>query len=225
MSEAPRISVRALAASRLGKRGALSLRRDVLGVHGLDNPRPRSLRRRLDLLRTRPSLRLAVVQVRGSRARVQRDLDTTQEILERECGLWLDCSAFVVVDRPHLLLLDQESCPLGEQPRPTDEELELFSLGRDLGADLVAYYIRGVPGFAGCSSYPAGRRGFWVGDGASPWTFAHELLHVVGRNFHVSDSDNLMSIPTSAITHPPPDVEPEQCERVRADAAVREPAP
>jgi hypothetical protein len=109
---------------------------------------------------------------------------------------------------------------LGEQSDPTDEEEELFDLGRNLGADLVAYYIQDGPNAVGCSAYPAGRRGFWVDNGASQWTFAHELVHILGLNPHVGNSDNLMSTPTSSITNPPPDLTNAQANNVETDPSV-----
>jgi hypothetical protein len=46
------------------------------------------------------------------------------------------------VDRPDLLVLNQTDC-LSEGHQVSEEEDELFDLGRDLGADIVGYYIQG----------------------------------------------------------------------------------
>jgi hypothetical protein len=89
------LSLRSVAATCLGLHGRLSVKRDVLGVHGFNNlgtgaePRSpvRSLRRQLRLALHMPFVRLALVTVRpeGSDPApvdgLQRDLDTANEIL------------------------------------------------------------------------------------------------------------------------------------------------
>jgi hypothetical protein len=105
----------------------------------------------------------------------------------------------------------------------SDEEDDLFDLGRDMGADVVCYYITGdVAGFAGCAAHPNGRRGFWVGNGASPWTFTHELGHVVGDLRHVTNRNNLMFTPTANITNPPPDLTNSQVDDVLDDPDIEQ---
>lgn len=213
-------SVRNIASNCLGKSGTLSLKEDLLGVYANDNQQDRSLRQRLDLIENNSFVSIALVTIQGASPNLQRDLDNTNIVLQGECGVWLYPVASIVVNNPALLVLDQNSCPLGVQANPTDEEDELFDLGRQFGTDLVGYYIQNGPNAVGCSAYPAGRRGFWVDDGASPWTFPHELVHVVGLNAHVSDSDNLMSTPTASITNPPPDMTNNQCNRFVGDDAI-----
>jgi hypothetical protein len=56
-----------------------------------------------------------------------------------------------------------------------------------------------------------------VGATASPWTFAHELTHVVGDNPHVTNSNNLMFTPTANITNLPPNLTNTQCNRITGD--------
>lgn len=213
-------SVRSIASSCLGKTGTLSIRQDLLGVYANDNPQDRSLRQRLDLIENNSFVSITLVTIQGAGPQLQRDLDNTNTVLQGECGVWLYPVASIVVSRPNLLILDQNSCPLGVQIFFTEEEDELFDLGRGFGTDLVAYYIQNGPNAVGCSAYPAGRRGFWVDDGASPWTFPHELVHVMGLNAHVGDSDNLMSTPTASITNAPPDLTNGQCFNVVSDAAI-----
>ena len=213
-------SIKEIASNCLDKSTPLSVRQDILGVYGNDNPQLRSVKEQLELIENKSFVRLALVTIQGASPTLQRDLDNTNIVLQGECDIWLYPVDSITVNRPGLLILDQDSCPLGVQSDPTEEEDELFDLGRDIGADLVAYYIQDGPGAVGCSAYPAGRRGFWVDDGASPWTFAHELVHVMGLNPHVSNSDNLMSTPTASITNPPPDLTDGQCNNVVADPAV-----
>ena len=129
--------------------------------------------------------------------------------------------SITVVDAS-LQVLDQDDCA-GSGHSVSDEEDELFDLGRNLGADIVAYYINGdTAGFRGCAAHPPGRRGFWVGDSATRWTFVHELTHVVGDNSHVSNTDNLMVSNTGTITNPPPDLTNTQSNRIHGDPAVEE---
>lgn len=217
------ISVRTLAANCLDKTPPLSVRQDVLGVYGTDNPQTRSLRQRLNLIENNSFVRIALVTIQGASPSLQRDLDNTNTIWQGQCDTWVYCVGSITVNRPNLLVLDQNSCPLGVQANPTAEEDELFDLGRNLGADVVAYYIQNGPAAVGCSSYPAGRRGFWVDNGASPWTFAHELTHVIGLNSHGSaggNSDNLMFTPTANITNTPPDLSNGQCNDILGDPGI-----
>jgi hypothetical protein len=165
-------------------------------------------------------VRVAVVTIQGANANLQRDLDAGNLTYLNECGVWVDVVASVTLDRPDLLVLDQTDC-LANGHVVSEEEDELFDLGRDLGADIVGYYIQGdTAGFRGCAAHPPGRRGFWVGDTATQWTFVHELTHVVGDNRHVTDTDNLMFRNTGSITNPPPDLTEEQCRRITDDPAM-----
>jgi hypothetical protein len=165
-------------------------------------------------------VRVAVVTVQGANANPQRDLNAGNRVYLVECGVWIDVVGRITVDRPDLLILDQTDC-LADGHVVSEDEDELFDLGRDLGADIVAYYVQGdTAGFRGCAAHPPGRRGFWVGDSATQWTFVHELTHVVGDNGHDSDTDNLMFRNTGMITSPPPDLTDDQCRRVTDDPAM-----
>ncbi len=165
-------------------------------------------------------VRVAVVTIQGANANLERDLDAGNRVYLTECSVWVDIVASITVDRPDLLVLDQTDCLLAGH-EVSEEEDELFDLGRDLGADIVGYYIQGdTAGFRGCAAHPPGRRGFWVGDSATQWTFVHELTHVVGDNRHVTDTDNLMFRNTGMITNPPPDLTGEQCDRIVGDDAM-----
>jgi hypothetical protein len=219
------LSVRSLLQGCIGKSGTLSVREDALGVYSNDNPSDRSLKDRLFLIRDRSFVRVALVTVRpvgsalGQNANLQRDLDNANLIYQNECDAWVYAQDSIV-ENTDLLgangILDQDDCASSGHS-VSDEEDELYDLGRDLGAEVVGYYIAGdVAGFAGCAAHPPGRRGFWVGNG-SPWTFAHELTHVIGDNAHVTNSNNLMFTPTANITNPPPDLTDSQCERILDD--------
>jgi hypothetical protein len=232
------ISVRTVAASCLGRGGDLSVKRDVFGVYGTNNL-TRSLQNQLRLIQTKPFLRLAIVTVRptgstqGQYQNLQRDLDVANEVWQGDCDAWIYCVGSII-EVTNLLgangVLNQNACPLGVQSNPTAEEDLLFDLGRDLGADVVGYYITGStnPSLGGCSAYPEGRRGFWAGLGQSQNMFAHELTHVIGLNPHPAqdgqvpddDQDNLMWPTPGAITNPPPDLRTVQAGRVRGDDSV-----
>jgi hypothetical protein len=233
------LSVRTVVNNCIGKSGRLSIKQDVLGVYATDHPQTRSLLQQLRRIQTEPFLRLAVVTIRppgstqGQYENLQRDLDVANEVWQRDCGTWIYCVGSIV-EVTNLLgmsvVLNQNACPLGVQANPTAEENQLFNLGRNLGADVVGYYITGStnPTLGGCSAFPQGRRGFWSGFNQSPNMFAHELTHVIGLNPHPAqdpdvpdnDQDNVMWPTPGAITNPPPDLRPVQCTRVRGDNSV-----
>ncbi|MFQ5874079.1 MAG: hypothetical protein ACE5JL_09790 [Dehalococcoidia bacterium] len=215
------LRVRDITSSCLGKAGSLSAKQDVFGVYGTNNQN-RSLKDQLDLIQNKPFVRVAVVTIgtpsQGASANLQRDLDNANTVYQNECGAWVYCQASITRNRPDLLILDQDDCLGGASHSVSDEEDDLFNLGRGLGANIVAYYINSSNGgFAGCAAHPPGRRGFWVGSTASAWTFAHELTHVVGDNSHVANSNNLMFTPTANITNLPPDLTNSQCNDISSD--------
>lgn len=165
-------------------------------------------------------LPISVVTIEGSDPDAPADLQNANTVWGSECGVFVDVVAQSTVDDPDLLILSQTDCRVVNHV-VSGEEDELFDLGRNTGADVVVYYIQGdVAGFAGCAAHPPGRRGGWVGEAASPWTFGHELGHIVGDNRHVTDSDNLMSTPTANITNLPPDLTADQCARILRDPAL-----
>ncbi len=165
-------------------------------------------------------VRVAVVTIQGANPDPTRDLNSGNTVYLAECGVSISVVARVTEDRPDLLVLDQTDC-LADGHQVSEDEDALFDLGRDLGADIVCYYIQGdTAGFRGCAAHPPGRRGFWVGDTATEWTFVHELTHVVGNNPHVTDRDNLMFRNTGQLTNVPPDLTGTQCGRIRGDPAM-----
>jgi len=213
-------SIKTIAQSCLNKSPNLSIRQDILGVYGNDNAQTRSVKAQLNLIENKPFVRVALVTITGAAPLIQRDLDTANEIYQRDCDAWIYPTESITVTRNNLLVLDQDDCRSGGHS-VSDEEDELFDIGRNLGADVVCYYINtSNGGFAGCAAHPNNRRGFWVGSGASPRTWAHELSHVVGDNRHVSNSDNLMSTPTASITNLPADLSSSQCDDILDDPDV-----
>lgn len=211
-----------------GKTGEpVSVREDVLGVYGDDNPQARSVVERLDLIQTQPFIRIALVTVRSTgspaeqNANLQRDLDSANTVYQNECGVWVYPVGSRVVSTDFLgetVQLDQDDC-FGSGHSVSDEEDALFDLGRDMGAEIVGYYINSdIGGFRGCAAHPKNRLGFWVGSSATQWTFIHELTHIIGNNQHrQNDMNNLMFTNTGAIQNPPPDLTDNQCERIQDD--------
>ncbi|MDF0650752.1 MAG: hypothetical protein P0121_04685 [Nitrospira sp.] len=113
--------------------------------------------------------------------------------------------SFEVLSLADLNDLDVGACTLGST---TTEQTQLFSHRNSAGAnDIVVYFVRStVPPFNGCASHPTGRPGAVVASGASQWTMAHEVGHVLGIH-HVNDSNRLMTGGgTDNITNPPPDI-------------------
>lgn len=223
------VSLRAIANDCLNKTGPLSVLQDFLGVYNNDNPTNRSLLNRLNLIQNTPFVRVALVTIQGAvNANRQRDLDNANIVYQNEVGVWVYCVGEAVVNDVTLLVLNQDDCS-GSDHSVSDEEDDLFDLGRGLGAEIVAYYINGSnfgANVGGCAAHPPNRRGFWVNQSSptySPWTFAHELTHVVGDNSHICDTDNLMLgnpcdvSGTNNITNLPPDLNDDQQDRIQDD--------
>lgn len=225
------LSMQSIAAHCLRKSAPLSLKRDIFGVYG-NNNRTRSLKRQIYLIQNKPFVRVALVTIQGVFPNLQEDLDIANIIYQNECDAWVYCVGSITINQPNLLNLNQNDCD-GNGHIVSSDENTLFNLGRNMGANIVCYYINGSQGtpFSGCASHPPGRRGFWVAPNRSAytrWTFAHELTHVVGDNAHCgadpsctqNNTNNLMHTPTAGITKTPPELNTAQCNRIRNDPAM-----
>lgn len=163
---------------------------------------------------------VVVVTLQGANSDVVRDISAANQIWGTDCGVWFQLDAELTVDREELRVLDQADCrAVGHVV--SEEEDQLYDIGRGLGADLVAYYISGATsGALGCAAHPQDRRGFWLVASGFDFVFAHEAGHVVGDNRHVSDTDNLMFPYADSITNLPPDLDASQCDRILRDPAL-----
>ena len=106
---------------------------------------------------------------------------------------------------PNLNDVDVGECRRGQT---TDEQDDLFANRNNVGTnDIAAYFVRStVPPFNGCAAFTAGRPSLVVAQGATQWTLAHEVGHVLTLN-HVNDNDRLMTgNGTANITNPPPNL-------------------
>lgn len=111
----------------------------------------------------------------------------------------------------------------------SDEQNQLFNNRNNVGAnDIVVYFVRGtIPALNGCATFPSGRPGAIVTRGASRWSLAHEVGHVLGLN-HIDskpnwDFDKLMTGGgTDNITNPPPDLTSSETTTMNNSALTRE---
>jgi hypothetical protein len=61
------------------------------------------------------------------------------------------------------------------------EQLQLFNNRDNVGEfDVVAHFVRTIPGLNGCAAHPDNTFGAALAQYASVWTLAHELGHVLG---------------------------------------------
>ena len=120
-------------------------------------------------------------------------------------GIGVELASTENLNLPALNDVDVGQCTLGNT---TAEQNQLFANRNNAGAnDVVVYFVRStVPPFNGCAAHPAAQPGAVVAQGATQWTLAHEVGHVMGL-FHVNDNNRLMTgNGTANITNPPPDL-------------------
>ncbi len=123
----------------------------------------------------------------------------------RSAGIEVDVASTENLNLPALNDLDVGTCTRGNT---TAEQNALFANRNSVGAnDIPVYFVRStVPPFNGCAAHADGIPACVVASGASTWTLAHEVGHVLDLN-HVNNNDRLMTgNGTANITNPPPDL-------------------
>jgi hypothetical protein len=142
------------------------------------------------------------------------------------CGIDVVLASTENLNLPALNDVDVGRCVRGET---TAEQNQLFANRNNAGAnDVVVYFVRStVPPFNGCAAHPAGRPGAVVAQGASRFTLAHEIGHVLGLPHPDSAAapllDRLMTGQgTANITNPPPDLIGSECTTMNASALTQD---
>ena len=120
----------------------------------------------------------------------------------RQIGVIL--ASVQTLNLPTLEDVDVGQCVRGQT---TAEQRTLFGNRNNVGTrDVAVYFVRSTnPPFNGCAAHD-GRPSCVVVRGATRFTLAHEVGHVLGLN-HVNDNNRLMTgNGTANITNPPPDL-------------------
>lgn len=111
----------------------------------------------------------------------------------RTAGIRVEVGSWETLTGPSFsALLDvsvMNNCPQGQT---TTEQNQLFQNRNNVGTnELVVYFVRStVPAYNGCANFPAGQPGAIVTSGASRWTLAHEIGHVLGLSHISGESTN-----------------------------------
>ena len=131
-------------------------------------------------------------------------IDSIREVYAT-ANIRVDIASTEDLNLPTLNDCDVGSCVMGQT---TNEQNQLFNNRNNVGVnDIVVYFVRStVPPFNGCAAHPNGRPGAIVAQGATRWTYGHEIGHVLDLQ-HVNDNNRLMTgNGTANITNPPPDL-------------------
>ena len=131
-------------------------------------------------------------------------VDGMRQVYEAN-GIGVEIAGTERLNLPALEDVEVGECRMG---MVTQEQRQLFANrgGADDG-DVCVYFVRStIDPTSGCASHPPGQPGAVVVRGATLWTLAHEVGHVLGLR-HVNDTDRLMTgSGTGGITNAPPDL-------------------
>jgi len=127
--------------------------------------------------------------IQGATTNIPRDLRIANQVFN-QYGIEFFQLEQETNNAPALLDLDQPTCFMGQSP--TNEESQLYSLERDHApSDIVVYYLRSTNlGVRGCAACPITQPGSVVTDGATQFTMAHEIGHVLGLAHVASTTAN-----------------------------------
>jgi hypothetical protein len=120
-----------------------------------------------------------------------------------QAGIQVVLASTQLISAPGQVDVDVGNCTMGNT---TADQAALFSHRDFIGAnEVVVYFVRAtVPAFNGCAAHPNGKPGAVVAQGATQWTMAHEVGHVLGL-VHVNNNTRLMTgNGTANITTNPP---------------------
>lgn len=120
-------------------------------------------------------------------------------------GIRVEIASRENLNLPALDDLDAGQCVSGST---TQEQRQLFGNRNFVGQDEVTiYFINStVPPYNGCAVHPDQRPGAVVASGATMYTLAHEVGHVLDLD-HVNNNNRLMTENgTTNITNPPPNL-------------------
>jgi hypothetical protein len=152
----------------------------------------------------KPTVRLHAKVLTAPNISIDTMVSRMREVYE-SVGIEVALASTENLNLPTLNDCDVGACVSGQV---TAEQSQLFANRNNAGTnDLVVYFVRStVPPFNGCAAHPAGQPGAVVVQGATQWTLAHEVGHVLGLP-HVNNNDRLMTgNGTANITNPPPDL-------------------
>jgi len=153
---------------------------------------------------TAPWVRLHVKTLTAPTIPVATMVESMRQVYNSR-GVQVEVASFENLNLPALNDLDVGACTLGNT---TAEQNTLFANRNNVGPnDIPVYFVRStVPPFNGCAAHAPGTPACVVVRGATTWTLAHEVGHVLGLR-HVNDNDRLMTgNGTGNITNPPPDL-------------------
>jgi len=180
----------------------------VPGVNGLSMVTPvRTASNTLKIIGWGPAcVRLHTKVVRQpANFTIQQMVDAMKQVYA-SVGIGVEHATTETLNLPDTFLdIDVGSCTLGST---TTEQNQLFANRNNAGGtDVVVYFVRStVPPSNGCATHPVDRPSAVVASGATQWTLAHEVGHVLDLR-HVDDNNRLMTgNGTGQITNPPPDL-------------------
>lgn len=153
----------------------------------------------------RSSVRLHIKVLQDPTLVSVKQMVLAMQRLYASVGISASFRSFEKLDIPNLLDIDVGNCSSGSV---TGEQDNLFSNRSNVGPnEIVVYFVRSTtPPLNGCAAHPPGMPSCIITQGATVWTLAHEVGHVLDL-FHVMFNDRLMTgRGTANIINPPPDL-------------------